>query len=250
MRSVLTICILLISFSAFTQRKLVKGQVVDEIGEGIPNVHIKNLNAGMLTTTDIDGNFRLTLQSGDSIQLTSVGYKPEILIASEEWLSEKVILVMNEDVIQLAEVSVSPIPDIDRFKEQIKAFQPPEEEQFWYFGVDKPKPREDKMLEGKHKNVLFALLQPTSFLYYNLSKKEKEKRKYYKLTNEQPTRELAFKKFTREWVQEETGLEGDQLTSFIAFCDFEIKYLAETPLFIIKENMMAKLDAFLENGKG
>ena len=102
----------------------------------------------------------------------------------------------------------------------------------------------------KYKSPLYAIMQPTSFLYYNFSKKEKEKRKIYGITKTQHIRNRVFKKFTRDWVKTETGLDGEQLTYFIAFCDYDLDYLDRSSLYIIKENMMTKLEEFREVGKG
>ena len=60
------------------------------------------------------------------------------------------------------------------------------------------------------------------------------------------TTSTAYLKFTREWVGENTKLEGDKLTSFIAYCDFSVEYLASATLFDIHQRMMAILPEFLE----
>ena len=62
----------------------------------------------------------------------------------------------------------------------------------------------------------------------------------------QESRDKARTKFTRDWVSEMTRLEGDKLTSFIAYCNFSEKYLVETPEYVIHEDMMALLPKFLE----
>ena len=41
-----------------------------------------------------------------------------------------------------------------------------------------------------------------------------------------------------------TSLEGDELTSFIAYCKFTPEYIAETYIYFIHEKMMALLDDF------
>jgi len=233
------------------QRKIIVGRVVDQLEDGIRGVHVRNQTIGKITVSDEKGNFKMPAHEGDTLLLTSIGFENLIVIVRKEWFSAPVDLEMIEGSVELDELTISSIPSIEEFKERILQYEPKDTAGFWYFGVDKPVFRGDKMLERKkYKNPLFALLQPTSFLYYNFSKSEKEKRKYYNLTQSLPVQERAYKKFSRDWVRKETGLKGDQLTSFIAFCDFDIYYLDRTSLFIIKENMMAKLETFQGRGKG
>ena len=54
----------------------------------------------------------------------------------------------------------------------------------------------------------------------------------------------VHQKFTRDWVQNVTGLEGDKLTSFIYYCDYSLDYLDRTPLYMIQEDLLAKLEDF------
>jgi len=67
---------------------------------------------------------------------------------------------------------------------------------------------------------------------------------YLKKTKYQ--RSKARLNFTREWVSENTKLEGDKLTSFIEYCDFSEAYLASSSQFEIYELMMDLLPKFLE----
>lgn len=58
----------------FAQTRTVKGKVLDENGEGLPaaTVKVKGSNSG--TTTDIDGNYEVTLPEGSSqLEITSLG---------------------------------------------------------------------------------------------------------------------------------------------------------------------------------
>ncbi len=78
-----------------------------------------------------------------------------------------------------------------------------------------------------------------------LTKKGKERKKLKKILERKGTVFKAQSKFNREWVAKETKLAGDQLTSFIAYCNFTPEFLAETTLYVIHEKMMAKLNDFM-----
>ena len=249
-KSLLLICIVLV-FAGHAQRKMLDGQVSDQQRIGIPGVHVRNLTIDKITVSSEDGSFRIPAQVSDTLLLTSVGFRPLKIVVENNWFDSQINLTMVVGSIELDEVTINSIPSIELFKERVANLKLKDPTEFWYFGIEKPVMTGDKMVEtNKYKSPLFAILQPTSFLYYNFSKKEKEKRKIHSIIKSQPTRDRAYKKFNREWVQKETGLEGDKLTDFIAFCDYDIDYLDRTSLYIIKENMMTKLEEFKEEGKG
>ena len=239
-----------VALCTHAQREMIEGMVLDKNKTGIPSVHVRNLTIDKITVSSEKGVFHMPAQSGDTLFLTSVGYKSLEIIVENNWFNSLVNLTMIESSIELDEITINSIPSIEFFKERVANLELKDSAEFWYFGVDKPVFTGDKMVEtNKYKSLFFAIIQPTSFIHYNVSKKEKEKRKIYTITKTKPVRERALKKFTREWVKTETGLDGDQLTDFIAFCDFNIDYLDSYSLYIIKENMMTKLEQFIEQGK-
>jgi hypothetical protein len=240
-----------IGFTVHAQRKMVEGRVLDQNRISLPSVHVRNMTIDKITVSSANGTFHMPAQPGDTLFLTSVGFKSLEIIVENNWFDSPVNLTMIEGSIELSEVTINSIPSIELFKERVVNLELKDSVEFWYFGVEKPVLNGDKLVEtNKYKSPLFAIFHPTSFLYYNFSKREKEKRKIYNITKTQPVRDRAFKKFSRDWVKTETGLDGDTLTSFIAFCDFDIYYLDSTSLFMIKENMMAKLEEFRDEGKG
>ena len=67
--------LLLFPLGALAQQKLIKGQVVDEMGEPIigATVMIKGVTGG--TITDIDGNFSIQGKVGSTLSVTYVGHR-------------------------------------------------------------------------------------------------------------------------------------------------------------------------------
>lgn len=232
-------------FASFCQQKEWNAQLMNMQREPIPGAHVLNQTLGTGGISDNDGFFSIRAEVGDTLTMTSIGYRPLLIAVDANWPKEGLVLFMQEGAVELNEVTVESIPPIERFKEQIMDTQPKDSARFWYYGVDKPVFKGDRMLEGViHKKLLYAISQPTSFLYYNLSKAEKEKRKHHKLKKNSLTKEQSEFKFTREWVTEHTGFEGEELTSFIAYCDYTDAYLASTPQYLIMEDMTRKKEAF------
>lgn len=245
MRFACSILFFLLTVGLSAQRELLNGQVIDAKKQPIPGVHVRNQTSQKVTVTTPDGQFSIPAQTGDTLLLTSVGFRALQVLVERHWFSGQATLVMIEGSIALNEVTVYSIPPIELFKEMIMETEVKDSVEFWYFGVDKPVFRGDKMAEGNiHKKALYAIIQPTSFLYYNLSKAEKEKRKHYQVQKNQTRTERLELKFTREWVAEHTGLKDEELTSFIAFCNYTPAYLDQASLYIIMEDMLAKLEEF------
>ncbi|MEZ5002185.1 MAG: carboxypeptidase-like regulatory domain-containing protein [Chitinophagales bacterium] len=73
----------------------------------IPYAHIVNLRNNRGTITDADGIFVFTIQKGDTIQFSSIGYQHQIYVAtSSEFLQIELMI----DVHSLPEQVVRPMP--------------------------------------------------------------------------------------------------------------------------------------------
>jgi len=100
----------------------------------LPGAHIYIPKAGRGTTSNNTGFFSMPVLIGDSIVITSVGYKRRHYIvpetAPEFWT---VIVEMSEEVTRLPEVVIVPFPTEEVFKEAVLALNIPMDEN----GVDK-----------------------------------------------------------------------------------------------------------------
>lgn len=240
------------SLTVLAQRTYLNGVVKDSLtGQDMLGVHIKNINASSLTSSNAYGKFRIPVQFGDTLVFSNVGYKTISWVLGEDLYEQAEIeFFMRINTVYLDEVIIGDFPEYERFKEMILEAQP-KDTSMQIFGVDPVVMTGDKRLDESYiRNPLFAALHPIDFVYQNFSKREKEKRKHYKLIQNQHITEKVNAKFTREWVQEMTNLEGDKLTSFIAFCKFETAYLAKTPLYMINERMVELMPAFLKQYEG
>ncbi|WP_066217756.1 SusC/RagA family TonB-linked outer membrane protein [Formosa haliotis] len=98
-----TIFVFMISLSAFSQERDIKGKVMDK--EGIPlagaTLIIKGTNKG--TTTDFDGLFTLETKTGDILEISYVGMKKQTINVGQ---SSTLNITMEEDAAALDEVIV------------------------------------------------------------------------------------------------------------------------------------------------
>lgn len=248
MKAFLSAALLIACFATMAQRAYVYGVVVDSATKDpMIGAHIQNIIGGTLTSTNAEGKFKLPAQIGDTLVITSVGHTTLAWAADSGWFQgEEVEFYLPVNTIYLDEVVVGEFPEYIRFKEKILNTQP-EDTTFEIFGVPRvvmdPYPQPEKSEFLNPVNVFF---HPISAVHHSFSKREKEKRKIQQLRKTEFTRQQARSKFTREWVAENTQLEGDKLTSFIAYCNFSEVYLAQSSRFAIYELMMDLLPKFLE----
>ncbi|MEM6735229.1 MAG: carboxypeptidase-like regulatory domain-containing protein [Bacteroidota bacterium] len=245
MKFFLSISALILYVVSYGQRNYIYGLVRDSTTqEEMPGVHVKNINAGLLTSANINGKFKIPAQMGDTIVLSSVGYKTLAWIVEENWFDiEFTTFSLPINTIYLEEVVVDKYPEYERFKDQLTQMDI-EDSTFEVYGVPRVVLSKNASL-----NASLSISGPFSMMHNAFSKRAKEKRKMRQLLKEQDAQEKVRQKFTREWVAESTKLGGDTLTNFIDYCNFTQEYLINTPEYIIHEDMMALLPHFLEEYK-
>ena len=101
MRAVVLALLLLNSAMMFAQ-SAVTGQVKDQTGEPLIGVSILEQGTNNGTVTDIDGNFRLNVAQGKTLNISYIGYKTQTVRVSGQTLN----VVLEEENTNLNEVVV------------------------------------------------------------------------------------------------------------------------------------------------
>ncbi|MBV6647801.1 MAG: hypothetical protein KI790_20245 [Cyclobacteriaceae bacterium] len=229
-----------------------KGQLLDlSDSSAIAFAHIRNLSTDLGTTSSFQGKFQMIASAGDSLWISMVGYRSIGLIVTPDFLDRPFWRIYVErDTVMLDEVVIHELPSEESFRQQVLEYQSVDTS-FQLFGIPSAGPTENKLLNEKViKSPLFALAHPVSFLYYNTSKKEKEKRKMHKIRKNADNTRLIEQKFNRDFVAELTKLEGDKLTYFIAYCNFSEEFILKNTKFRIAEVIQEKLVAFENEYQG
>lgn len=233
------------------QQSMIIGHLLDSSSQQpLQFAHVQNVDQALGTLTDRNGRFRIPAQVNDTVVFSIVGYQTLAWIITEKHLSDSALTFkLPVDTVLLKEVTIAELPTEEEFKRRILATKI-EDTSFWYHGVAKPVFKGDKTLDSKHvNNPLFLLAHPITGWHYKFSKKEKERRKMHEIDQQAFKRNRVEMKFTRTWVGEVTGLKGDVLTDFISFCNYDLAYLDKTPLYMIQEDLLVKLDEFQQIAK-
>lgn len=107
-KSILLLLLTVLYGYSFGQSPVVSGKVTDSLtGETIPGATVRNMSTGKMVSTDQNGNFNVSANSADSLQIAFIGYltkrmivdtKKELIIAlapNQQGLNEVVVTALG-----------------------------------------------------------------------------------------------------------------------------------------------------------
>jgi len=228
MQRVIASCLyLLILNSAFTQRidslRLVSGVVYDGQFNPVPYTHVIGLNSSATDVTDTLGIFHIYVNEPDTLLLLNIAFIDTLVpVAGEEGF---LTVHLRDKYYNLKEVKIfdwgSSYSD---FKNAL-VNMPVEES----LGEELGLPRQDPDYipfdkdEAYIKSANFLMHSPVSYIYYNLSRKQKSARKVFRLEKDRNKIELFNSYLSPEAVKSMTGLEGKALENFIIFLNVNMQ---------------------------
>ncbi|MEM6737083.1 MAG: hypothetical protein AAF620_13540 [Bacteroidota bacterium] len=247
MKYVFIVCLFCVCFGLLAQEGRLSGKIADAaLKKPLNGAHILNISSGYLCVSRPDGSFSIPALPVDTILITHVGFNKKKLIVGEKLFEQERLFFLHRSTTTLEEVQVTVFPAYEDFKEIILKTEPIDSS-IQIFGLDQvdysqvffPQPPSTKDPEND-----ISVGGGFRFDLEPLTRKGREIKKLKNLLEEKNKEEIAYKKFNREWVREQTSLRGDELNEFMVFCEFSNQYLIETPLYMIREKMMTLLDEF------
>lgn len=224
---------------------VISGKIIDDsLAYPLPHVHIWNESTRMGTVSNDSGEFRLTVSDQDTIVFSILGYASKIMVASSG-LGPVVQVRLKQKKYEISEVVVRRFRNYESFKYQVLHLDLPEPEAAQSrssiqvssitaaLDADRKRAEKDILESGR-----FGYTTP---LGKGIDREKAFKEKIHAL---EKRKRVIHAKFNRELVGEITKLEGDELTEFIALCNFSEDYLYETDLYTITEAMYTILDEF------
>ena len=108
MKRILLVCFLVcaVAFQSYAQERTISGTVLsDEDNAGLPAVNIIVKGTTQGTTTDLDGNYKVSVPSGDAtLVFSSIGFQNQEIIVGDQSV---INLTLLSDITQLGEVVVT-----------------------------------------------------------------------------------------------------------------------------------------------
>lgn len=203
----------LISIKGNSQNKMLIGYVYSQ-HDSLPlsRVNVYNTNQKTGAITSEKGRFFISYAPGDSLQISSVGYKTIWLKNVDSTYTVKVFMRIATFI--LDEVTIHNKQNMldFQFKKNEKDFSD------WAkrlnlpdVGYTPPEKRAEKIMDG--------IKSPLSALYSALSKTEKEKRAYYNLLQEDYFAAFVQSIYNKDAVRQATPLTNDEeIEAFMEFC--------------------------------
>lgn len=204
--------LLLVNSGVFAQQAYVLGRAIDKTTkQGIPSATVVNKNTKQITRTSENGNFLVKASKGDSIKISSIGYKN----AGIAWdgANMEPVIELPQDAIVLKEVTVK-----DRRIEIIRN------------QIDELLAAPEASTKLKWKDISNLINTNTSSpgggigisidgLYQLFSKEGKTRRKLEAMKQEDLRKLLVEYRYSAEYVSYVTKLKGQQLKDFMKFCN-------------------------------
>jgi hypothetical protein len=227
--------------------KVFSGRIVDDsLGYALPYVHLWNESTRMGVISNDSGEFSIHVRIQDTLVFSAIGYFSQVIIVSSSTDQEAVIRLKPKKY-EIGEVVVRRFRNYESFKYQVLHLdlsEPRTDDLRSYIKVtsiaaaleaDRERAIEDKVETGR-----FGYITPLG------GGIDRQKAFNEKISNLKKRERVISAKFNREMVGDLTQLEGDELTEFIALCNFSEDYLYETDFYTIMEALYEKFHEYQE----
>lgn len=228
--------------------KVFSGSVVDDsLGILLPFAHIWNESTRQSGFSNDHGEFSIKVRGQDTLVFTTLGYFSEVVVVSNSSLNHPVEVRLSPKRYEIGEVVVRRFRNYESFKYQVLNLDLPEEKTADLQAIIKVTStaaalEADRERAVKDKQDGFG----SGFGYVTPLGRgiDREKAFKEKMSNLKKREQVIAAKFNRVLVGDITKLEGDELTEFIAFCNFSEDYLYESDLYAITDALYAKFNAY------
>jgi len=193
------------------------GIVYDVDFNPIAATHVINMHTYSGDVSDSLGIFSLPVHLGDTLLFRNIAYRETFIPVAA--INENGYVILERAFYLLQEAKVFPWgSSYDDFSRAVISTPAPQT-----LGESLGLPRQDPdyvpfdMDESKIKSTRFLLTSPISYIYYNLNKREKNRRKLYWSGKNREKNEGFEAIVSPESISQITGLSGDNLLKFMAY---------------------------------
>lgn len=165
----------------------VNGTVLEaKTNQPLPNITVINKRLWRGTITNQAGQFRISVQAGDTLYFRSVGYKTRLYPISANTANETSIrITLEEGNVLLQEIQVTIGPDYEKVNRYLRNQKKKPEPR----AVVKPAPPQPMFEEKVFTPPPATVANPISFIYDQLSKEGRDRRKLQEILDEKAAAE-------------------------------------------------------------
>ncbi len=197
--------------------------------------HIINMNGNNATISDSLGTFNLEIERGDSLMITSIGYKTQYYQYTGKL--QPVIfksIPMEKTVYAISEVEITPwgktYEDFQRNFLELDLKTAAEQVHPLFWQDIRREPEVEETLNP-------GITSPISMIYSIFNDELQSRRKLKQLQQQKTRQDKIDDKFNREQISELTGLTGEKLERFMDYCNFSDEYILKTREYFILERV-------------
>ena len=217
MRKQVLLFFLFISFSLFSQEKVVlHGKITND--KDVEGIHILNTSSRYNSITDAYGNFAITVKTQDSLVFSSVNYSPKtVVITPEIFEKELLIVTLSEFINELDEVVLGN-ELTGNIKTDLEKIPVKDQINFDDVGIPGFKGKAEEKIPRMLGQVITPLSVNLEGLYKHLSGYYRKLRLQRKWEVQNITVARMLEHFSVEFFKEAYDLPDDRLYDFLLFC--------------------------------
>lgn len=220
----------------------VEGFITNPQGKNIENAHIVNVSGSTGTTSNWEGQFRISTYPGDTLRVTCVGYIPFKYHIPVDRKSPIIPLhiVMKSDTVLITGVEIYPWPaDAEALKEAVLAMDD-QTPKVTDLKLNDPKfyntplpggqlPQRSSTPGLANPGLTVTVPGPITALYDAFSKEGKSKRKFEMLTIQDEKKVIAARRYNAKVVQQITQFTTDkEIQDFMLFCNLSVDFIVSS----------------------
>lgn len=196
--------------------------------------HVINYTQKWGVVSDSLGYFEIWGKPGDTLNISAIGFQYHDSYALGNFFDTLIQIELNHRAYEIPEASISYLGPYQQFKQKV-------------IHLDLPKIEFNPQIEAIFNHVDRAPLasvpsisSPASLIYVMFSKEVKEVKKYLELKEDKKVDDKVYDKINKYIVQNLTGLNLIESEKFLKHCDFQDKYIINTPKYQIYSRVLEK----------
>ncbi len=215
-----------------------KGKIVSENNKSLAFAHIINVHRSYATVSKSDGSFTIPIVVGDSLRISSIGFRTKFYaVKTYADKEEKIILKKRE----------YDLPTVNIYELRWQVFKSEFMEQV---SEDTEIARKistwmSNLVSAEELKLIYQSTMAPGFRINYKSKKDKSKLRVQKMEKKY---QIIAPKFNDQLISNLTGLKGKEIYKFLRYCNFSEDFLINAGEYEIMEQILIFWKEYKDKG--